>query len=408
MDLIIPYNLEREERRAVVTGDLRVVVVQPNPLPSYSPEVYYPEVIQSERDRIFHKFQGKSSLALLVDDHTRPTPAQFAIPELLDIAEVCRIRDKRIVVAFGSHNFPPEDYVRQKIGDSAYSTVPVILHDAYAKEEHCMIGHTSLGTPLFINRWVTSSDVKVSLGSIFPSSLAGFTGGAKMILPGVAYHESIDHNNAMFQRSSLGRIDGNPMREDMEEAASLAGLDLIIDAVLTPRAEVVSIHVGDPITAHREGAESSRKMYEKRVPRAEIVCVGCGATDDIDFIHLAKALEVADLVCKENGVIVLVGACILGIQWEELLDALHESVSGKESSQGEVFANLFVRRYRSIFLEKTKRVFWVTEPKHEEMADHFGFLFFADLQSAIDKAIGQNRSPITVLPRGSLLLPVPC
>ncbi len=413
MDLVIPYNLQKEEKRAKVSDELEVNVIEPNSLPSYSPQKFYTEQIRAHRDLIFSLLRGKSSLSILVDDHTRPTPVRFAIPELLDIAEVSHIKDTRIVIAFGSHEVPPEEYLREKVGEAVYSELPIILHDAYSQKDHRMIGHTSRGTPLLINRWVVSSDVKISLGSIFPSSLAGFTGGAKMILPGVAYCESIDHNHAMFEDSFLGKMKGNPMREDMEEAGKLAGLDLTIDSVLTPEGQVVSLHIGDPITAHREGVKVSADMYEKRVPRAGIVIIGCGSTDDIDFVHLSKALEVASLICEENGVIVLIGACTLGMRWHELIDALEQETAGsknleeKRDSQEEVFAHLFIRRYSSIFLARTKLVFWVTDREHEDVANALGFKLFGNLQSAVDEAARRKKTSITVLPRGSLLLPLP-
>lgn len=413
MDLVIPYDLEREERRAVAGNDLVVRVVEPNSLPTHNPQKFYVEKIQEHRDLIFRRLKGKASLAIIVDDHTRPTPVRFAIPELLNIAEVCRVKDSRIIIAFGSHETPPEEYLKQKVGETVYSELPIILHDAYSRKEHKMIGHTSRGTPLLINRWVVSSDVKISVGSIFPSSLAGFTGGGKMILPGVAYYKSIDHNHAMFKDIPAGKVDGNPIREDMDEAAKLAGLDLIIDSVLSPKGQVVSLHIGDPIVAHREGVKISRKIYEKRVPRAGIVIIGCGSTDDIDFVHLAKALEVASLVCEEGGIIVLVGACTLGMRWPELITSLEEETrSTKDSAEmtnaeGEAFARCFIRRYSSVFLARTKLVFWVTNREHESAANALGFRFFGELQSALDEAIRRKRTAITVLPRGSLLLPLP-
>lgn len=408
MDLVIPYNLEREEKRAVVRDDLVVNIVESNSLPAFRPQEFYPEKIRAHRDLIFKILKGKSRLSILVDDHTRPTPASHALGELLDIAEVSRIGDTRIIVAFGSHEFPPEEYLIKKVGKAVYSRLPIILHDAYTRKEHRSIGYTSRGTPLLLNRWVVSSDVKISIGSIFPSSLAGFTGGGKMILPGVAYHASIDYNHAMFLDSFSGVIDGNPMRDDMEEAARLAGLDLIIDSVLTPDGKVVSLHIGDLISAHREGVEISRKVYEKPVPRAGIVVIGCGSTDDIDFVHVSKALEVANSVCEEGGIIVLVGACPLGIRWDELIDALKEEAVNSENPQGEVFAHLFLKRYSSIFLTRSKLVFWVTQAEHEDTAKKLGFEFFEDLQSAVNEAISRKKTAsITVLPRGSLLLPTP-
>jgi|GEM_PF-1297881 len=413
MNLVIPYNLGRETRRAVVADDLVVNVAEPNSFASHSPQEFYVEEIKAHRDLIFAQLKGRSSLSILVDDHTRPTPAQCAIPELLNIAGVSRIRDLRLVIAFGSHEFPPEEYLREKVGDAVYSELPIILHDAYSRKENRMIGCTRRGTPLLINRWVASSGAKISLGSIFPSSLAGFTGGGKMILPGVAYCTSIDHNHAMFKDSFLGEVDENPMREDMDEAARLAGLDLTIDSVLNPEGRVLSLHIGDPIAAHREGVKVSRATYEKSVPRASVVIAGCGCRDDIDFVHLAKALEVASLVCEKGGIIVLIGACTLGMRWPELITCLEqESVGAKNgrsagNSEGEVFARCFVHRYSSIFLERTKRVFWVTDREHESAANALGFKFFGDLQSALNEAVEGRRTSITVLPTASLLLPLP-
>jgi nickel-dependent lactate racemase len=403
----VPYNLEREERTAHIRDNLKVTLVEPNRLQATNPNDSYRDGILTHRDEIFGCLSGKTSLAFLVDDHTRPTPARFALQELLNIAEVSRVRDIRIVVAFGSHEFPPEEYLREKVGDEIYSNHSLILHDAFRRKDHEMIGYTERGTPLLINRWVASSAVKMAIGSIFPSSLAGFTGGGKMILPGVAYHESIDHNHAMFESSFIGRLEDNPLRNDIDEAARLAGLDMVIDAVLTPEGEVVSLHVGDPIKAHRAGVEICTRVYGKRIPSGDVTVIGCGARDDIDFVHVAKALELADQVCGDGGTIVLVGACTLGIAWEELVVAREKELKGSPHGGGEIFAHLFLKRYSSIFLEGSKRVFWVTDPQYEETATALGFVYRRSLQSAVDDAIADRAPTLTVLPRGSLLLPLP-
>jgi nickel-dependent lactate racemase len=403
----VPYNLEREERTARIGDNVKVTLVEPNRLKASSPNDSYRDEILNHRDEIFGRLSGKPSLSLLVDDHTRPTPARFALQELLNIAEVSRVRDIRIVVAFGSHEFPPESYLREKVGDEVYSNHSLILHDAFNRADHEMVGYTERGTPLLINRWVASSAVKMAIGSIFPSSLAGFTGGGKMILPGVAYHESIDHNHAMFESSFIGSLEDNPLRNDIDEAARLAGLDIAIDAVHTPAGDVVSLHIGDPISAHRAGVQICTKVYGKRIPPGEVVIIGCGARDDIDFVHVAKALELADQICVEGGTIVLVGACTLGIAWEELVAARDDELKGSTVAGGEVFAHLFLKRYSSIFLEGTKHVYWVTDARYEQTAAALGFTYRGDLQSAVDDAVANRVPTVTVLPRGSLLLPLP-
>jgi len=406
MKVQIPYDLESDTMDAEIDEGSSVDVVEHNSLPSSPPQQAYLNALKKNNDSIFKILNGKRSVAVMVDDHTRPTQPKFVLPELLNLIETSGIKYVKIIVAPGSHNIPEESYFKEKIGGDIYSSYPIIFHNAYSKEDNVFIGETSFGTPLFINRWVVSADVKISIGTIFPSSLAGFTGGGKMILPGVAGEESIDKNHSLFSKPECrwGKIDGNPMREDIDEASKIAGLDLIIDAVMLPDKKIVSVNVGDPVIAFKGGAKISSKIYKRKLPKGNIVICGCGLTDDIDFVNCSKSVEIGDEVCENNGVIILVARCRLGVQWDELLEALEFAKKGN-SKNGEAFANFFIRRYSSVFLERTKKVFWVTDKKNEGAARSLGFFYFPDLQSALDEAVSVNGDRMVVLPRGSLLMP---
>jgi nickel-dependent lactate racemase len=178
-----------------------------------------------------------------------------------------------------------------------------------------LLGQTTRGTPVEILEEVASSDLIVATGNIEYHYYAGYSGGAKALLPGVSSERSVIKNHELMrdQRAASGRLD-SPVRQDMEEAAQIAGLDFILNVVLNSKHEIVRAVAGDFVQAHWAGASVVDSMYRCAVEPAEIVvtCAG-GRPKDLNLFQAQKALDNAKNAAVPGGTIILVAECSEGL-----------------------------------------------------------------------------------------------
>jgi nickel-dependent lactate racemase len=216
--------------------------------------------------RIRELARGKKEVVIIFDDITRPTPTGEIAPFILkELKEGGISHDHiRFVVALGAHGAHDNQALRKKLGQEILERYPVYNHNPY---ENCTpLGETSRGTPVAVNREVMNCDLKIGIGCILPHPQFGFGGGSKIILPGVAHIDSIDHNHREVmasapQTTGMGNYDENVLRLDAEEAAKMAGLDLTVDALFNMRGEVSALFVGEPVAEHQEGVKLAKEVY---------------------------------------------------------------------------------------------------------------------------------------------------
>ncbi len=227
--------------------------------------------------------RGKSEVAVLFDDMSRPTRVAEIVPYLLEELEAAGVKDDsiRFIAALGTHGaLTRVDFVK-KLGEAVLSRFPVYNHNPY---ENCtFVGNTSRGTPLAINSEFMGCDLKIGIGSILPHPLTGFNGGGKIILPGVASIDGIAHNHGTLTAAAMGRgedigtwigkFEENELRLDAAEAARMAGLDIKIDAVINGRGETTALFVGDPTSGHIEGVKLAREVYATQPVEGQDIAV---------------------------------------------------------------------------------------------------------------------------------------
>ena len=215
-----------------------------------------------------------------------------------------------------------------------YGKVNAIEHDV----NDCVnLGTTKRGTPVDIFRPVVDADIVICTGTIEFHYYAGYSGGAKSILPAVSSKRSIDANHALMldPNSSAGRLD-SPVRDDLEEAARMLGIDFILNVVLNDRREIISAAAGDYIEAHRKGAGFLDRLSRIEVEPSDIAIVSPGGWPrDIDIYQSHKALEHARNAVKDGGSIILVAECREGYGnrvFEEWLESGRDEVIDKFKS----------------------------------------------------------------------------
>lgn len=255
-------------------------------------------------------------IAIVTSDITRPMPTWTVMPALLDelYDAGAAPEDITLVFALGSHRGHTEAEKAHLAGERAWREITCVDLNV----EDCVhIGTTSRGTPVDIDRRVAEADRRICLGNIEYHYFAGYSGGAKAIMPGVSTRAAIQANHSRMVESAAcaGHLKGNPVREDIEEAAAMVGVDFILNVVLDAHKAIIRAVAGDITAAHRAGCAFLDTLYRKELPRrADIVLVSQGgAPKDLNLYQTQKALDNAKHAVKPGGVIVLMGSCKEGL-----------------------------------------------------------------------------------------------
>ena len=249
---------------------------------------------------------ARTALVLTVD-YTRPSPRPLLEPVLEALREASVA--PTIAIAGGRHRPMTEAEVVAHLGERIVADYPLFEHDAFDPVVHVDRGVTSRGTPIRVNRELFDHDLVIAVGFIEPTYLAGFSGARKMLMPGLAWHESIDANHDLITdpASRVGVLDGNPISEDMEEFARDLPLHFIVYSVVGPQDEHTAIVAGDRRLAHREGCRLSEGIFRTAGPRADIVISSAGGHPyDCDLVQGKKAVIPAHELVNPGGAIIIV------------------------------------------------------------------------------------------------------
>jgi len=264
--------------------------------------------------RISKMAEGREEAVIIFDDMTRPTKAYQIIPFMLEELKRGGIADDhiRFIDALGCHGADDRSDFVKKLGEEVVEDFPVYNHNPFYNLIE--VGHTSRGTPVQVNSEVLECDLKIGLGCVVPHPSAGYGGGGKIILPGVASLETTMYNHGVVARIEpksatrhptvdWGKVESNVERLDMEEAARLARLDIKVDALFNGRAETTALFAGDFVEEHREAVRLGREIYETEpLPEADVVVANTYMK--ANEASLARTMAAASV--KEGGTVVLI------------------------------------------------------------------------------------------------------
>jgi nickel-dependent lactate racemase len=355
-------------------------------------------------------------VAIVVDDVTRPAPSHLMVPPILDKLNAAGVNDEDVTVIFGcgTHRaVQPEEAVRL-LGEDVLKRVKAISHNCYA-EDHVYMGTTKkLGTKVYVNKAFAEADVKILTGDIELHYYAGYGGGRKSVLPGVSSAETIQNNHAslLHPKAKTGVLDGNPVHEDMVEAARLAKVDFILNVVTNSKGEIVKAFAGDLEQAFYEGVKLVDEMYKVPIDRrADIVIASPGGhPNDIDLFQAYKAVDSALEAVKRNGVIVLVAECPGGYGNQVFYDWMVKFKDWKEMEK-EIKRHFVLGGHKAYYLAKAlERVQIILV---STLPDHYAVNVFRlktaraindALREAFD-SVGKD-AKVWVLPYGNFTLPM--
>jgi nickel-dependent lactate racemase len=258
--------------------------------------------------------QPEHKVAIVVDDFTRSTPSQAMLLPVLAELNSAGVKDENVTVIFGcgTHRAVTPEEAKRILGSEVLDRVKTVSHDCNA-QNLVFVGKTKHGTTVRVNRVFAQADVKVLLGDVNLHYYAGYGGGRKSVMPAISCKDTISHNHAMLLHANArtGVLEGNPVHEDMTEAARLAKVDFILNVVTNSKGEIVKAFAGDLEQAFLEATKLVDEMYRVTVDRrADIVVVSPGGYPaDINLYQAYKALDNALEVIKRGGTIIMVAEC---------------------------------------------------------------------------------------------------
>ncbi len=351
------------------------------------------------------------SVAIVTSDITRPCPSQLIIPWILEELSEAGIEDSRITVVFalGSHRVQSEEEKRGLVGEAVYRRVRCV--DS-AKEGFVHMGVTAAGTPVDIDPLVASADRRICVGNIEYHYFAGYSGGAKAIMPGVSTRDAIqkNHSKMVLEEAKAGSLLNNPLRQDIEEAAAMVRVDFIVNVVLDEDKQIVKAVAGDMCLAHEAGCEFLDRLYKIRIPRrADIVVTSPGGfPKDINLYQAQKALDNAKHAVRDGGIIILAASCTEGLGEAVFEDwMLHSPTAESMVERIERDFQLGGHKAAAIgMVLKRCRVFLVSD-----MDGDFVRSIFLEPFDSVDEALKQafadlgQDSTVLFMPHGGSVLP---
>ena len=264
--------------------------------------------------------QGAASLLIIVNDATRPTPTAAMLAALLPALEQAQIADERVtlLVATGGHRAPLEDEYEQILGPLYRRfRARCVHHDARDEAAMTDLGKTRNGTPIVLNKRLFEADAIIVTGSVEPHYFAGFTGGRKAFLPGVAAFRTIEANHklALSPRARSLALEGNPVHEDMMDALPLIKARVFsFMTVLDKEQKAVYAAAGDIMASFYAAVDCARRIFCVDVPEAADIVISVAKFPmDIDLYQSQKAIDNGACALKDGGTLILVSSCRRGI-----------------------------------------------------------------------------------------------
>ena len=324
---------------ALAYGESSLPLDLPNKIdviePHAPPRIPNPEKALSDalREPIFgpplnELVKEDSSIVVVISDSTRPAPNREMVKAVL--TELANPIDRiEVLVATGLHRPTSDTELERMLGSDLQKTLRIFNHDA--RDTTCLrkIGTTSSGRPILINRRYLDADVRITLGLIEPHFFAGFSGGAKLVMPGIAGEASIlrNHDAEMIdhRNSRWGVLDKNPIHLEQREAARLAGCEFSLNVTTTGNGSIAGIFAGALEPAHDAGCQMALEAALQPVPEAYdvVVTTNGGHPLDLNLYQAVKGMDAAAQIVRPGGHIVMAAECRDGTGHGEFINILH-------------------------------------------------------------------------------------
>lgn len=417
MEIRIPYS---DNYKTLNVDEAKIKAILTPGLDEFAANTDESEIVKNalnnpiESKRLCDIVKGSKKLLLITSDHTRPLPSKITLPILLK-----EIRSKhpgieiKILIATGFHRPTTYQEMVDKFGRCIADNETIINHDCTDNNSLVYKGILPSGGELYLNSLIDWADIVISEGFIEPHFFAGFSGGRKSILPGIAGKRTIFANHCSEfiadKNARTGILEENPIHKDMLFAAGKANLAFILNVVIDSKKRIINAFAGDPIKAHEKGCAFLQNIAEKKAVKSDIVITSNGGYPlDQNIYQAVKGMTAAEVCVNPGGVIIMVAACNEGHGGESFYRWFAESSSPKETldkinsiPRDKTVADQWEAQILARILIKHK-VIMVSDIQSKKLIEDMHMIYSASVEEALDKARQQTNADagIVVIPDG--------
>ena len=365
-------------------------------------------------ERLREKVRGKRRVLVITSDHTRPVPSAITLPILLrEIRQGAPDAEVQILIATGMHRPTTQAEMIGKFGAELVSRETFVVHRANQDDQMCFKGILPSGGELWLNKLVDWADITVSEGFVEPHFFAGFSGGRKSVLPGIASKKTVLYNhNALFiadKHASTGNLSGNPIHRDMVFAAKQAGLAFILNVLLDANKRIVAAYAGDMEAAHQAGCADCLSRTGATGVEADIAVTSNGGYPlDQNVYQSVKGMTAAEACVRPGGVIVMCAALGDGhggedfYRWfadRENADAVAQAICGvsPENTRMDQWEAQILAR-----IQQKAHCIFVTGPENRQLVQDMHMTWAGSLEDAmaIAEELTSKTASVAVIPDG--------
>lgn len=413
----LPYG---KEQVLLKVSEERLQSVLVSELHHYTPEVGQIDLVRNAMenpigsDRLCEMAKGKEKIVIIASDHTRPVPSKVIMPLMLEeIRKGNPHADITILIATGCHRVTTKKELAEKFGENIVNNEKIIIHDCDDENMLVKLGILPSGGELIINKIAYEADLLVSEGFIEPHFFAGYSGGRKSLLPGVASRQTVLSNHCSEfiadHKSRTGILEGNPIHNDMIWAAKKVNLAFIVNVVINSEKEVIYAVAGDLEAAHKNGCQFLSGLCKvKAVPADIAITTNGGYPLDQNIYQAVKGMTAAEATVKQDGVIIMLAKSNDGHGGEKFYRTFKEAKDIQEvmdtfmsRGRNETEADQWQSQVFIRVLQKAK-VIYVSEADDQMVMD-LHMTPAKSVEEALMKAekiLGNDKSTITVIPDG--------
>jgi nickel-dependent lactate racemase len=376
------------------------------------PEVMIKEALRDPlgTDKLSKLVGPGDTVAIVIDDYTRPCPTKTLLPLVLDEIKNAGVNDLDVViiVATGTHTPPSDDIIKELVGDKIFRNYMIKSNDA-VHGQHVNVGTTKRGNDVEVLKQYVDADFKILLGDIEYHYFAGYGGTRKSILPGICSKNTIQRNHSLLfeTHSRMGMLKENPIHQEMNEAMHLAGCDFALSVVQNSSHRIVGAWAGNPELVMDAGVKLVDAMYKREIIESPdiVITAANGYPHDLNLYQAMKALHTACQIVKPHGPIILVAECPEGHGSQLYIDWLKKYRTSQEI-QYALNTNFIIGAHKAYYHRiavENHPVIFVSAMDTPDVVSLFSFIKEKTPDDALSHAFSLSgpESKVLVVPQGT-------
>ncbi len=372
-------------------------------------------------NNMIQKRKPNCNVCIVIDDATRPVPSHLILQALIEELNNYGVKDENILIliATGLHRSSNVDEIKRMVGKKLINRIRIKNHQSTDENSLILVGNTSTGIPIYLNKFYYKSDVKILTGYVEPHFFFGFSGGKKSIVPGIAGAETIQANhsaeNIASSYSRFGIYKKNPMAEMSTEIAQIAGVDFTVNVCINEEHKITRIAAGDLLKVHKDLVNYQLNYIFKEIsePYDIVICGNGGYPLDINLYQAVKSMAIGEMAVKDGGTIISVNECSdgIGIGQDDFKALLFSNMKPLEIYEKIRNHQILVPDQWEIQILARimmKAEIFVISKLLENQLGNIGLQYARSVEEAIElglKKHGDDAS-ILILPNGPQLLPI--